>query len=571
MNILVIEDSDSGESIMEYLPYGSELDLPKPKRVTTVREPLAGERYGEVDAIVLDVTSPEYGDPATFQRINSAWPHVPVVVVANDENAATHAIEWGAYDYIIKKDLGSPLLHRAIRNAVDRSRMLDKLQAARKLEQHLVYHDPLTGLANRLRFREYLTDVLDEAKKTSSVFALLCVDIDQFKRINDSLGHEVGDRLLQQVANRLAEQVQHALVSRLGDDEFTILLEKIGDMSRAVKTAQQILERIAQPFEIDGQELYVTASIGLSLYPFDGTDVSTLIKKADIAMCRAKAQGRNRYESYRYAMDQKLYEYFTLENNLRKAIAHKQLVTHFQPQLCLRTGKIVGVEALIRWQHPQLGFMYPDKFISLAEESGVIVQLDQWMLRTACHKLKGWRDYGFESLRLGVNLSAHQVRLKSLTEAIEQILIETDLDPGNICLEITESDIMRSVDRAVEVLTKLKKMGLQISVDDFGTGYASFHYLKQFPIDILKIDHSFVNGIPDDRNNTAISTAIINMAQSMGLKVIAEGVETRQQLEYLQKLRCDEVQGFYFSRPVAENEVVGLLESDRNGFGQSHF
>jgi len=556
---------------MPYLPGGDEIDF-SDEGVTVVTAPHTEVRQETPDAIVLNATSPEYGNPETFEKIYSDWPQIPIVVVATDEETATHAVEWGASDCVIKQELGARLLHRTIRNAIDRSRMLDQLQAARKLEHHLVYHDPLTGLPNRLKFREYLKDMIDQSKKTGAALALLCVDIDQFKRVNDSLGHEIGDRLLQQVANRLDEQNPHIVVSRLGDDEFTIILENIGTVASAAKVARQVLEKISHPFEIDGHELYITVSIGLSLYPFDGTDISTLIKKADIAMYRAKSQGRNRYESYQYAMDEKLYEYFALENNLRKAIVHKQLITHFQPQLCLRTGKIVGVEALIRWQHPKLGFMYPDKFISLAEESGVIVELDQWMLRTACRKLKGWQDIGFESLRLGVNLSAHQFQLKSLIEAIERILIETNLDPGSICLEITESDIMRSVDKAVETLTRLKKMGLQISVDDFGTGYASFHYLKQFPIDILKIDHTFVKGIPEDRNNAAISTAIINLAKSMGLRVIAEGVETRSQLEYLQDLRCDEVQGFYFSRPVADHEIACLLKSGGNGFqAQSHF
>jgi len=386
-----------------------------------------------------------------------------------------------------------------------------------------------------------------------------------FKRVNDSLGHDIGDQLLQQVAKRLTAQVEHKLLSRLGDDEFTIILDHIATMGGAAEVAQELLQIMAKPFEIEGHELYITVSIGMSLYPFDGTDITTLVKKADIAMYRAKEQGRNRYEIHEYAMDEKLYEYFALENNLRKAIVHEQLLAYFQPQMCLNSGRVTGVEALIRWQHPRFGFMQPDKFIGLAEESGVIVQLDQWMLRAACEKLKVWQDQGFGKLRLGVNLSAHQFRLRSLIETIEQTLSDTDLAPENLCLEITESDIMRSVDKAVEIMTALKQMGLLISVDDFGTGYASFHYLKQFPIDILKVDHTFVKGIPNDRNNTAISTAIINMAKSLGLRVIAEGVETREQLEYLQSLRCDEVQGFYFSRPVAEDKLQVLLKTDNNG------
>lgn len=564
MNVLIVEDSNT--NILKQYLKENDTALPECERVRVVTKQSAAKPTEDVDAILLDgTTSAAYVSPETFAELYSQWPNVPVVVVAANENAAAHAVECGACESIIKNELGTPVLHRALRNAVSRGRMLDKLKSARELEHHLIYHDALTSLPNRLKFRESLAEYLYLAKKNDEVVALLCIDIDQFKRVNDSLGHDMGDQLLQQVAKRLTTQVQHKLLSRLGDDEFTIVLDQIGTVEDAAEAAQKILQTMIEPFEIEGYELYITVSIGMSLYPFDGTDITTLIKKADIAMYRAKNQGRNRYEIYEYAMDEKLYEYFTLENSLRKAILHKQLLAYFQPQMCLSTGKVAGVEALIRWQHPRFGFMQPDKFIDLAEESGVIVQLDQWMLRASCEKLKDWQEEGFGKLRLGVNLSAHQFRLRSLIETIEQILSETDLAPENVCLEITESDIMRSVDTAVEIMTTLKEMGLLISVDDFGTGYASFHNLKQFPIDILKIDHSFVQGIPEDRNNTAISTAIINMAKSMGLKVIAEGVETRAQLEYLQMLRCDEVQGFYFSRPVAEDKLSVLLKNDNNG------
>ena len=384
--------------------------------------------------------------------------------------------------------------------------------------------------------------------------------MDGFKRINDTLGHGIGDLLLKSVAKRLKTTVRQVdTVARLGGDEFTIVLLEINHAQDAKDVAQKILKVISQPYKIEEHELFVTASVGISTYPDDGSDIESLIRKADIAMYRAKGQGKNNYQVYNLSMDAKFFERLTLENSLRKAVENEELVAYYQPQVDLRTGEITGVEALVRWQHQKFGLVPPDKFIPLAEETGVILEIDEWMMKTACRQIKNWEREGIANIRVAVNLSTRQFRQKNLSEKVAQILNDSAVQPGNLCLEITENEVMQNIETTVEILQALKKIGVLLSLDDFGTGYSSLSYLKRFPIDILKIDRTFVSGIPSDRDDTAISTAIVVLAHSMELRVIAEGVEESEQIAFLQSLQCDEIQGFYFSRPLNAETVTDLL------------
>ncbi|MFQ5753378.1 MAG: putative bifunctional diguanylate cyclase/phosphodiesterase, partial [bacterium] len=389
------------------------------------------------------------------------------------------------------------------------------------------------------------------------------LDLDGFKSVNDTLGHSAGDHLLQCVAQRLKKNIRESdSIARLGGDEFTIILDHITHMQDAAKVAQKIIKVFSKPFIIEEQELYVTCSIGISLYPFDGVDIKTLVKKADIAMYRSKGQGKNKYQFYNASMDVMIFESMSLENGLKVALDKNELVLHYQPQVKIDTGMIVGVEALVRWQHPEFGLVYPAKFIPIAEETGLITLLGDWVLRTACAQIKVWQDELFPAMRLAVNVSSRQFRRKKLPETVALVLEENNLKPDSLQLEITESKAIQNVENTIAALQLFKEIGVQLSFDDFGNGYTSLGYLKRFPIDILKIDPSFVHGIPFDNDDAAIITAIIVLAHSMGLKVIAEGVETKDQLGYLRSLQCDEMQGFYFSQPIPADSLKKLLHSN---------
>lgn len=440
--------------------------------------------------------------------------------------------------------------------AIERKRALEQIQA-------IAYHDALTGLPNRRLFGDLLEHHLSQARRKQQTGVLLLLDLDHFKVVNDSLGHLAGDRLLQSVAERLKECVRDSdTVARMGGDEFMVLLPDIGQAADAAKIAQKILNVMAQPFRLSGQELVVAASIGLSLYPVDGTDGETLIKNADAALYRVKDQGRNHYQFWTSEMNVRATERLSMENSLRRALEQQQFVVYYQPQVDLGTGRIVGVESLVRWRHPEKGLVSPAMFIGVAEETGLIVPLGEWVLRTACNQAKEWEQRGYP-LRVGVNLSVRQFRQRDLIHQVTEILRETGLAAKSLNLEITESLAMEDVESTITILQALGELGVQISIDDFGTGYSSLSYLKQLPINALKIDQSFVSGIGTNANDTAIVTALITMAHSLELKVIAEGVETEQQLAFLRAHRCEGMQGYLFSPPVPAERFEELLQEGR--------
>ena len=421
-------------------------------------------------------------------------------------------------------------------------------------------HDALTGLPNRIMFNQRLRHALTQAERYRWRLGVFFIDLDRFKIINDTLGHEAGDHLLREVAKRLTDNLRAAdTVARLGGDEFVVLVEQVTDAHDLAGIAQKLITALSAGFRLSGEEYHVTASMGVASYPDDGADVQTLLKNADIAMYRAKEQGRNAFQFYSAQMNVHSLERLTLESGLRRALERQELVLHYQPQVDIRRGHITGMEALVRWQHPELGLVPPERFVQIAEETGLIVPLGEWVLQTACAAQGAWQALGIPAIRVAVNLSPRQFVHGDLLKDVMQALEQTRCHAAHLELEITESMVMHNPERAVELIQQLKDMGVRVAIDDFGTGYSSLAYLKRFPIDSVKIDRSFILDIPGDKGDVAITQAVIAMAHSLGLKVIAEGVETRQQFNFLRRHRCDEMQGYYFSAPLPVEQATNLL------------
>ncbi|MCZ8515829.1 EAL domain-containing protein [Paenibacillus filicis] len=425
---------------------------------------------------------------------------------------------------------------------------------------HMAYHDALTDLPNRRLFIEQLTLGLVQAERGSYKLAVMFLDLDRFKYINDSLGHTFGDRLLQTIADRLHQCISTTgMIARMGGDEFTILLPVVIDENTVVQTAESIIEAINQPILIDGRECSVTTSIGISLYPDDGSDAQTLMMNADAAMYRSKEINRNTYEFFNPVMSVQASERLEVAQELHKALDRNEFVLVYQPQLHFESGQITGVEALVRWQHPRRGMVSPVEFIPLAEETGMIVPIGEWVLRTACRQNKAWQDAGYGPMRVAVNLSAYQFKQSNIVQKVDEILQETGLKPEYLELEITESISMQNADYVIETLDQLNRLGIQISIDDFGTGYSSLSYLRDFPIHRLKIDRSFVNDITASDGDAVIAASIIAMARSLNLEVIAEGVETEKQFEFLLSKGCNEMQGYFISKPLPAEAITDRL------------
>src|SRR5712692_8814262 len=430
---------------------------------------------------------------------------------------------------------------------------------------YLAYYDALTGLPNRTLFNDRLRQTLLESGRDARLAAVLFLDLDRFKYINDTLGHQTGDLVLKAVGTRLSASVLEGVtVARISGDEFGIVLNEIAQVDDAAKAAQHILDSFRQPFYAPDRELFITPSIGIALFPNDGKDAEGLLKNAETAMYRAKEHRRDNYQYYASDMTAAVFRHLAMEHALRRALEREEFILYYQPQVQLETGQIVGVEALLRWQRANGDLVSPGEFIPLAEETGLIMPLGEWALRTACAQNKAWQDSGLQALRVSVNLSARQFQQTSLPDVIGRVLAETGLDPRYLELELTESVLMQNTEVTVSSLSKLNAMGIRISVDDFGTGYSSLSYLKRFPIDMLKIDQSFVQDITVDADDAAIITAIIAMAHSLGIQVIAEGVETEAQLQFLRMRGSEIVQGYYFGRPVTAGQFAQILQPIRH-------
>ena len=465
-------------------------------------------------------------------------------------------------EVVIGSEIFEQYVHYLSEHQLIRSYWFDitaRKQAEKKLE-YRAFYDTLTDLPNRNYFDENLEIALVKAKNNNNLMAVVFLDLDCFKNINDSLGHKVGDQLLKSFAQRLSSCVRNNdIISRWGGDEFTLLLPQINSPEDTINLAQRILEDLKQPFEVAGHQLYVKTSIGIAIYPQDGEDGETLLKNADAALYRAKERGRNHYRFYSSTMTSKASLLLKLENLLYQALEEESLSLHYQPQLNLTNNKVSGMEALLRWYHPEFGNVSPLKLIPLAEKTDLIIPISLWVLKTACLQNKAWQKRGFSPIPIAVNLSPKQFQQPNLVDIVAQVLEDTALEPHLLDLEITETAMMQNIDSSRETLQNLRELGVQVSLDDFGTGYSSLGYLQKFPVTTLKIDQSFIQTLQANSGNTAIISAIIALGQSFDLRVIAEGVETLQQLELLQGLNCREIQGFWFSRPLKPTDATTLL------------
>jgi diguanylate cyclase (GGDEF)-like protein/PAS domain S-box-containing protein len=433
---------------------------------------------------------------------------------------------------------------------------ISAVQAMSKRMAHIAQHDALTDLPNRFLLNDRLTQAISLALRHATRCALLFLDLDRFKHVNDTLGHHTGDRLLQEITARLKRCCVHDTdtISRHGGDEFIILLQEVSDSVDAARTAARILKAITDPYFIEGHEIHISGSIGISVCPEDGEDAETIIKHAEAAMYQAKSQGRNNYQFFTRHINERTLQRFALERNLRRAIAREESALYYQPKFSIADRRVIGAEALIRWNTHQDGMVPPTQFIPVAEESGLIIPIGEWVLRKACEQNRAWQDAGYPPIPVSVNVSAVQFREKHFLDMVARVLKETGLEPRYLELELTESVTMQDLELTVSLLESLKRMGVSLSIDDFGTGYSSLSYLKRFPIDTLKIDRSFVQDVTTDPDSAAIIGAIIGMAKSLKQQVIAEGVETREQFEFLRWQGCDGIQGYFFSQPLAPND-----------------
>ena len=434
---------------------------------------------------------------------------------------------------------------------------VSQLKEAHLRMEELAYVDSLTGLANRILFRDRLEQVLKGLKRTDATAALLYLDLDEFKRINDSMGHDVGDAVLMKVAETLRQCVRHQdTVARMGGDEFVILLTDIDGMSGASSVARKIMQKMSNPIQLLKKEILISPSIGITLAPADSLNADILLKNADMAMYKAKSSGRNNYQFFTEEMNAQIVDHLTIENDLRHALDTDQLYVKYQPKCDIKTKELVGVEALIRWAHPEKGELSPEYFIPIAETTGLMVKLGKWVLRRACKEIKQLESQGMRDLELAVNLSTRQFRDPDLLETIQNILSETGFKAVNLELEITETTLMEQIDHAIDLLDQIKALGISLTIDDFGTGYSSLNYLKRLPIDTLKIDKTFISDIPNDKDDMEISSAVIAMAHKLGLKVVAEGVSTEEHWAFLEKNKCDIAQGYLMGKPMLTDELV---------------
>ncbi len=505
--------------------------------------------------------------------------------LAEDENASpSHLQLWQALmepkDQILELDLtnkkGQNQWHRAtiFDSFQDETQInytiayLEDITEKKENEQtieHLALYDQLTDLPNRAMFNSRLKLALKQAERTGEKVAVILVDLDRFKTINDTLGHNIGDDFIKMVGHRLFNCLsENDVVARMGGDEFMIMLPALHDFKNIFKIIQKLMDAFIDPFQYENQQLHIKASMGISIYPDDGDDALALIKNADSALYEAKYSGRNHYKFYTAKLNATAFEQLTMETALRQALYGNQFMVYYQPQLDIATGKIIGMEALVRWKHPEMGIIPPIQFIPLAEETGLIVPLGSWVLKTACMQTVTWKKMGFDHLRLAVNLSARQFQEPELVETILNICTDVGMPPQSLELEITESILMKDITIAIMILKWLNKKGIRIAIDDFGTGYSSLSYLKKFPLNHLKIDRSFIRDCINNKDDAAIISCIVSIANNLHLKIIAEGVETKEQLAFVRSIGCHQFQGYYFSPPVPAEEFTAMLQNGKS-------
>jgi diguanylate cyclase (GGDEF)-like protein len=562
LQVLLVEDSAGDVLLLREMfrkePPGS-FELTHVERMSDALSKLA---KGGIDIVLLDLGLPDGHGLDTVRRAQAAAPGVPLIVLTglDDEAAADQAMKEGAQDYLIKGQIENRALPRALRHAIERHRMQTDTTLMSLQLKHWAQYDFLTDLPNRMLLNDRLTQAIASAGRYRHLLAVLFLDLDSFKQVNDSLGHAIGDGLLKAVGARLLAGVRKSdTVSRQGGDEFVVVLSSIERSEDAALTATKLIAAINAPYSIDQHDLHVSGSIGISIYPTDGVEAEALIQNADNAMYHAKEHGSNNYLFFNEEMNVQAVHRQFLEASLCRALERREFELHYQPKIDLKSGKITGVEALIRWRQPERGLIPPAEFIPVAESCGLIVPIGRWVLREACMQAREWQGAGLPEIPVAVNISSVEFRDKNFLENLRATLNEAGLEPHLLELELTESVLMQHVESTALVLGELRTMGVQLAVDDFGRGYSSLSYLSQFPINTLKIDRLFVQGITSASDNAPIISAVINMGRSLMQRVIAEGVETREQLAFLQSRGCDEAQGYYFSRPVAADQFAKLL------------
>ena len=549
--VLLIEDNPGDvRLIREMLAEGEDglFELDCVGRLSQGLEYLSTRSAG---VVLLDLSLPDSYGFDTFLKVYAHSPKVPIIVLTghDDQTVALSAVKTGAQDYLVKGKLDRELLLRSMQYSIERKRYQEQLE-------YQANYDALTGLPNRNLLHDRLRQSVFAQRYVRSI-GVVFLDIDHFKFVNDSLGHNTGDKLLQRVAERLTETVRDGdTVARLGGDEFILILNDQTGQEVIYRAMQRIITRIAEPISVDGQELMVTCSAGVSLYPQDGPDVETLLKNADTAMYRAKEKGRNNFQFYTAEMNRQVNERLKTETSLRRALERNEFEIYYQPRIDVRSGALVGCEALLRWRHPERGLLLPERFIALAEETGLIVPIGEWVLKRACAQAQAWQKDGCAPIAVSVNLSMRQFRQEGLANAVDEALRQSGLDPRLLEMELTESLIMQDTDAAIRILLRLREIGVELSVDDFGTGHSSLSYLTRLPISALKIDQSFVQEVKGygRADEGIVAQAIISLARNLKLKVVGEGVETEAQFEFLKKHDCDEVQGFHFGRPMPAPE-----------------
>ena len=507
-------------------------------------------QQNQFQAIILDS---HLSDGKSFESIPQFLqfcPDAPILILSSveEEDQAIQAVKSGAQDYLIKGQTSSSTLCRAVRYAMERQR------ATQRITQ-LAHYDHLTGLANRGLFYERLNCAVARCHRNDTAIALMFLDLDHFKDINDTLGHDCGDSLLKTVAARIKKCIREIDTGvRLGGDEFAVLLEQIVSIEDVASVAQRILHLLAQPVIIKQHQLHVTGSLGITIYPWDSANPQELLSHADAAMYRAKAQGGNTHQFYTAGMKTAGLDGSTLEMELSRALAKEEFLLHYQPQMNLCTKQVIGMEALLRWHHPYQGLIGPNHFIPQAEENGMIIPIGEWVLRTASKQAKYWEKQGFPAPHVAVNLSARQIHQGNLPALMQDILKHSHLDPEHLKLELTETFLIHETEETIQTLRELKAMGIHLYIDDFGAGYASLRYLKSFPIDGIKLDQSLIQNLPHSTNDAAIILAVISLAKALGLQVIAEGVESQEQVDFLEEYGCDAMQGYWIAPPLPANE-----------------
>ncbi|MFP4119993.1 MAG: EAL domain-containing protein [Coleofasciculus sp.] len=518
------------------------------------------------DLIICDVMMPGLDGYTVLKtlRQETTFATTPFIFLTAKAAKADfrQGMELGADDYLTKPFTRAELLGAIATRFKKQQQYRSELEQAKDQLDYLMYHDSLTNLPNQLSLREQFKQI--KLNHDQPLMTIMCVGLDRFNQINDDLGHSVGDRLLQAVAQRLVNGVtSEDYVARLGSGQFALILPTTPHKKDAVFVAQTLLEQFSQTFAIDHQEIFVTASIGMALYPRDGRDIEQLLNQANKAMFQAKQQGGNCHQFYSIALSKGTSDRVALKTSLRYALERDELQVYYQPQLDLETGKIIGAEALLRWEHPERGLVSPIKFIPLAEETGLILPIGEWVLKTACQQTRHWQKVGYPNLRIAVNLSGRQFQQLDLRHRLVKIFTETGLRPEYLELELTESMLVENTDVAIRRLQALKALGVEIAIDDFGTGYSSLSYLQQFPFDTLKIDRCFIRNIQDNPSQAAITQAIIEMANTLNLKLVAEGVETEAELSFVVQHHCHAMQGYLFSKPLPAKAFESLLFSEK--------